>query len=185
MTKLFSLGFPKTTKLRAITKFVASSPSEKLSVSLQPTTEAAVKKGENPKKNIRSPNSSDAPVEAKKKNRIMVRVRKSSKKAFSSRVPDSKALYRLKDYPEDEDDMEFITHKSIDIDQAATASQESPPVLIKKTMSVNANVIDVLESPSNMEAFLDKARATAKNRLRHPRSWTRPSIHFSRAYRSA
>lgn len=114
----------------------------------------------------------------------MVRVKKSNKKTSSTRVPDSKALCWLKDYPKD-DDMEFITHKSIDIDQAATASQESPPVLIKKTMSVNANVIDVLESPSNMEAFLDKARATAKNRLRHPRSWTRPSIHFSRAYRSA
>lgn len=168
LTKSFPFtGFPNTTKLLAITEAIASSPFETSSISLPPSTEAAAKKGEKTKKNKkRSSDSSDAPVEAKNKKMIVVRVRKSSRKASSAYFPGSKSLYQLKDYPEDDDDMEFITHKPIDIelelaspkrdarkvesplarglqkDQVTSSSQEAP-LFLRKIALENTNVIHV------------------------------------------
>lgn len=47
---------------------------------------------------------------------IVVKVNKRTKNTSNARVLNSEALYRLKDYPDDDDDMEFITHKPIDVD---------------------------------------------------------------------
>lgn len=47
---------------------------------------------------------------------VAVRVQKSTKKASGAHVLDFKALFQLKDYLGDDDDMEFITDKSIDVD---------------------------------------------------------------------
>lgn len=62
------------------------------------------------KKKERSPDSSDNPAETKKKKRIILRVRMSTKKAFGDRAPNFEAFYRLKDFPEVDDDMEFFTN---------------------------------------------------------------------------
>lgn len=79
---------------------------------VQPNAEVFAKNEEKIRKKKRSPNSSDAPAEAKKK-RIVVRVRKSTKKSTQAKVSDPDSLYLLKDYPED-DDMEFVAHKPTD-----------------------------------------------------------------------
>lgn len=88
----------------------------KPSSSLQPVVETSAKKEEEKMKKMRSLNSSDAPVQAKKRKRIVLRVRTSTKKASGSRAPNFEALHRLKYFLENDDDMDFITHKPIHAD---------------------------------------------------------------------
>lgn len=45
-----------------------------------------------------------------KKKRVVVRFWRSNKKRTKARVPDPDSLFRLKDYPEN-DDLEFISHE--------------------------------------------------------------------------
>lgn len=102
-------GFPKITKLWEITDVVISTPSSKLSASLQPVDEVAAKNEEKMKKKRISLDSSDTHAEVKKRKRIMLRVRKSTKKTSDARVPNFEALRQHKDFPEDDEDMKLIT----------------------------------------------------------------------------
>lgn len=84
-----------------------STPPKKPFASLDLTAEVATKMEEKTKKKKRSPNSSEAPAEIKKRKRIVLRVRKSTKRTSGARVLDFEALHRLKDFLEDDEDMEL------------------------------------------------------------------------------
>lgn len=196
-----------TTKLQETANVMTSTLSTKPFASLQSISKAAAKKEEKMKKNKRSPNSSGAPAEAKKK-RIVLRVRKSSKRTSSARVPNSEALQRLKDFPKDDEDMEFVTHEPIDADQelvapegdarkaksssargfeeenVATASQEAP-LVPRRAASEGDTVIHIQESPPRMEAILDDAQAVKEKTTEASRVIDDALTYFLRAWMSA
>lgn len=53
----------------------------------------------------------------------MIRVRKSTKNTSNARVPDFEALHQLKDFPKDDNDMEFVIHELIDVAQELVAPE--------------------------------------------------------------
>lgn len=53
---------------------------------------------------------------------IVVRIRKNTKKSSSARVPELEALYRLRDFPKD-DNIDFVVHKLSDAAQELLASE--------------------------------------------------------------
>lgn len=89
----------------------ASSSPAKPSASGQPAANATMKKEAKKRRKRRSSGSLDADADAEAmKKKVAIKVRKSNKKSTRAKVPDLESLYRLRDYPED-DELEFVTHE--------------------------------------------------------------------------
>ncbi|XP_070028756.1 uncharacterized protein [Nicotiana sylvestris] len=80
--------------------------------------EVAAEKEEKMKKKKISPDSSDTSTEVKKRRRIVLRVKKRTKKTLDARVPGSEALHQLKDFSEDDEYMENINQEPNDSEDA-------------------------------------------------------------------